>query len=229
MSGIEGVGGRMPDRLREHSGPDVRLSQNPDTEVIADKGNPTEEIMSFIAPGEAGRGLEILRDDRSEGQDASREHGEPGESGAYDPMDVARLDRAAIVEAISKISSVLKELGEALRQSPDQSRAAERIQESAKQLRPVAAEMLRKGAGQPPDLVPAALASDAVLRNEADSARKNFGGRVWDKVWAEVKVISVRLWSMIAHLVKVKEWTVQGQAGGGIFGLASASVSVTFG
>jgi hypothetical protein len=49
------------------------------------------------------------------------------------------------------------------------------------------------------------------------------------KVWKEIKAISRRLWSMIAHLMKVTQWTVTGQAGTGVLGLASASVSVTFG
>jgi hypothetical protein len=37
------------------------------------------------------------------------------------------------------------------------------------------------------------------------------------------------LWSIIGHLVTVKEWTVTGQAGGGMLGFPQASVSVTFG
>jgi hypothetical protein len=38
-----------------------------------------------------------------------------------------------------------------------------------------------------------------------------------------------RLWSLISHLLTVKEWSVSGQAGTGILGFASATIKVTFG
>jgi hypothetical protein len=42
---------------------------------------------------------------------------------------------------------------------------------------------------------------------------------MWDPAWGTFqdlrKAIPSRLWSMIGHLVKVKEWSVTGQDGGG--------------
>ena len=78
-------------------------------------------------------------------------------------------------------------------------------------------------------LAVAATATAAMVRDEAKSARRGRSGPIWDAIWQGVKTISRRLWSMIGHLVHVKEWSVQGQVCGSLLGLASASVTITFG
>jgi hypothetical protein len=153
------------------------------------------------------------------------------EEARYDPVAAAAEDRAVIAEAVAAITVYLMRPSLELNdeRSPDEKRVAGQVMTGAAQILGIADEMLSKGAGQDPQLALAATATQAAAKGETRSARKRFAGSLWDMVWGEVKAISRRLWSMIGHLVKVKEWTVQGQVGNNVLGLASASVSVTFG
>ena len=103
------------------------------------------------------------------------------------------------------------------------------VQSAVQQMQLAVAEMLRIGAGQDPGLGFTAVTQAESARSGTKYARKRWPGRLWDAAWDRLRKIFPLLWAIIGELVTVKEWTVGGQVGGGIFGFASASVSVTFG
>lgn len=152
-------------------------------------------------------------------------------TGGYDRVTAAREDRAVILEAVRVITGTLTVLSQALsrEQSLEQLQVAEQVVAGATQLLRVADEMLGTGADQGPDLAVAAIARATAVKSEVKSARRRWRSPAWDTVWSEAKVILSRLWSVIWHLVKVKEWSVQGKVGNDLLGLASANVSITFG
>jgi hypothetical protein len=103
------------------------------------------------------------------------------------------------------------------------------VVQDATQIGLMSADVLEEGPGQGPERAAPAAAVARSAERRAKRACKQFGGELWNRVWEKTKEILHKLWKMIALLVWVKEWTVQGQAGAALFGLASASVSVTFG
>lgn len=221
MSGIDDVGPpeSRPDASHEEvRPPDVPLA--PDEEAASE--GPKAADMAPLSPAEE------IRDEGSDGDLGG--DGVPA-GGGYDPVAAARADRAVIAEEITAITVNLARLLLApnRQESPDERQAAERVMADTAQLLRIADELLSRGAGQDLELATAGTATMAVVKGDVKSARRRWPSAVWDRVWDEVKGISRRLWNMVAHLVKVKEWTVQGQAGTGILGLASVSVSVTFG
>jgi hypothetical protein len=145
-------------------------------------------------------------------------------------VTAAREDRAAIVAAVEVVTDALTVLLETLSQqrSPVQAQAAKQVRAATEQLPDMTAEMLTRGGNQEPDLGFAAVAQ-AAARSEAKSARKRWRHPAWETVRDALETILPRLWSMIGHLLKVKDWTVQGQVGMPALGLLGASVSVTFG
>ena len=106
---------------------------------------------------------------------------------------------------------------------------AERHEADWRQLIAEIEEIQRRGANQGPDLGCQAMAKAKALQEETKRARKRWPGRVWDKIWDELKTVLPRIWSMISCLLTVKEWTVNGQAGMPMFGLAQVGISITFG
>jgi hypothetical protein len=92
-------------------------------------------------------------------------------------------------------------------QAPDreQQQAAFQVLEGVAQLSLESKAMLALRAGEGPDLAFTATTRAAALRTETKSARKRWPSRAWDRVW-EIKKILPRLWGMIGHLVKVREW-----------------------
>lgn len=155
----------------------------------------------------------------------------PEGNGAYDPVVAAREDRVVIAEAVRVITNALETLLRTLdhERSTEEARAAEQVMAGTGQILRMTDDMLAKGPAQDPDLAFAATAQAEAVKGETKPARKRWRKPAWDTVWNEVKMILRRLWSMIGHLVQVKEWTVQGQVSTPLFGLGSASVSVTFG
>lgn len=90
-------------------------------------------------------------------------------------------------------------------------------------------EMERRGPDQGPELGFRVVSKTRALKEETKQARKRWPRRVWDKIWDKLKTLLPQIWSMISNLLTVKEWTVNGQAGTGLFGLAQVGISVTFG
>lgn len=106
---------------------------------------------------------------------------------------------------------------------------SDQVLSAVQQMQLEVAEMLRKGAGQDPGPGFSAAAHAASARGGTKYARKRWPGRLWDAAWDALRRMFPLLWSIIGHLVKVKEWTVGGQVGTGWFGFAQANISVTFG
>jgi hypothetical protein len=174
------------------------------------------------APPEGGEG-------RDEGGDGT---------GGYDRVAAARADLKALAEGIAKArdaaAALIAEMGQLTADEAEQVQAAEQL-ESARQVdraleqaMAAAGEMVDKGAGQDPGLAFASAAEMSTAGSTAKRAKKRWRG-TWDSVWEHVRRLFPLLWSIIGHLVKVREWTVSGQIGGGVFGLAQAGISVTFG
>jgi hypothetical protein len=162
--------------------------------------------------------------------DSPRERGHPEDS-AYDPLAAPRVDLAVVVETAKLITRVLTVLLEELGPSQEpggQAQTAAELRAVAEQVPSMAEELLRRGTGQDPGLGLASTATVGAAKSEAGAAHTKFRKKVYETVRDAFAKILHRLWSMIGHLVTVKEWTVQGQAGD-MFGLVSASVSVTFG
>jgi hypothetical protein len=53
--------------------------------------------------------------------------------------------------------------------------------------------------------------------------------RFWDAALAKIREALPHLWAFISRLFTPTQWTATGNVGTGIFGFASASISVTFG
>ncbi len=54
-------------------------------------------------------------------------------------------------------------------------------------------------------------------------------GHLWPEIRRRLKDALKHLWNMIAQLVRVKEWSFQGQVREPVLGLASVTVTITFG
>jgi hypothetical protein len=83
------------------------------------------------------------------------------------------------------------------------------------------------GSGQGPSAAVAVAAHVEAIRADAETAHNRWKAG-WTRVWEAVKRMLPQLWVLISGLLHVKEWTVSGQLKSDSFGLASASVTVTF-
>jgi hypothetical protein len=168
------------------------------------------------------------------------------ESGGYDRMVAAQDDLRVLVSALDEVAQQLVVLSYTLQEQLDGGRdrldsgekaaleeqvdLAVQIAPEVHQLKDTANELVARGPDQAPDLAFSATAQMSALRSDVRRARKRFSAnRVWKSVWDMLKELPQRLLSLISHLVKVKEWSVTGQVGTGMLGLAQASISVTFG
>jgi hypothetical protein len=162
----------------------------------------------------------------------------------YDSKAAAREDRDAAVSDIREIIADLRaEITElrveavAIRQTSAETtemlaqelQQAERHEVEYQRLIALLDEILRRGPNQGPDLGCQAASKAKVLKEETRRARKKWPGRVWDRIWDKLKTVLPRIWSMISSLLTVKEWTISGQAGSTLFGLAQVGISITFG
>jgi hypothetical protein len=179
---------------------------------------------------------------RSEGSDdVGSEGSDDVGSDGYDRQAAAREDLRLLVNALDEVSRELTHLAEALRQESsertnrsldldEQAALAEQIVPEVRLLTGTARKLVARGTDQEPDLAFSAAAQMTALKSDLRFAKKRyFQNRAWAKVWAALKRAAPRLWSLISHLVKVKEWSVTGEVGTGVLGLARASISVTFG
>jgi hypothetical protein len=175
-----------------------------------------------------------------ESDDAASDAGdEPQDSDAdgeaiYDRAAAARHDGVLLTESIDELADDLHDLASRLSQpEPQETRTVQQIIDSVQLLKVIVRNLLSEGTGQRPDLAFTATTQVQLTSDEIKRARKRFGighvEQIWDSILAAVKRVSRWLWSVISHLVTVKEWTVTGQVGLGPIGLAQGSISVTFG
>jgi hypothetical protein len=163
-------------------------------------------------------------------------------TGGYNRDDAAREDLRILVSGLDEVSRQLHELtvtlmGQQLSKQVDgqpdiveETDLAGEIVSEVSRLSKTAHDLVAQGSNQEPDLAFSATAQMTVVRSDLRYARKRFSATsAWTKIWETLTRVAPRLWSLISHLVKVKEWSVTGQVGTGVFGLAQASISVTFG
>lgn len=122
-------------------------------------------------------------------------------------------------------------------------RYAETLRDSVYQLIGTLHALVDAGPGQPPDLAFSAVAQFSALKSTVDDAPEpehdEFSPsipRVSESIiqtWAWIKDALKRgeplLWSLISHLARVKEWSLNGTIGTGLPGMAQTQISVTFG
>jgi len=94
-------------------------------------------------------------------------------------------------------------------------------------LRSSVQEIVEKGRDQDPGAASAVATQATVMQSEFTTASK--WGAAWQKVREAFERALPSLWNLISRLVRVKEWTVTGQLKSDPFGLAQASISITFG
>jgi uncharacterized phage infection (PIP) family protein YhgE len=162
-------------------------------------------------------------------------------TGEYKQEDAAREDLRVLVAALDKVSGQLAELTDTLQQQLSQVAAtppdleeqldlAKQIAPEISQLKTAVTELPERGLSQEPDLAFSVTAQMTAVMSDLRYAKTQFSAtRMWKKIWATLKRAAPRLWSLISHLVKVKEWSVTAAVGTGVLGLANASISVTFG
>ena len=111
----------------------------------------------------------------------------------------------------------------------DQWSAAIDIRQEVRELREAVSALAQGGTGQDPRLAAVAAAQQAALASDVRDSRKRFRTAAWSRIWQALKKVAPHLWALITRLTRVKEWSVTGQLGGGVLGLASAGITVTFG
>lgn len=139
---------------------------------------------------------------------------------------------------VEGVSDVLKEA--LIRDEGSVEHYAENLRDSVHQLIGTLHALVDAGPGQPPDLAFSAYAQFSALESAVDNAPTYDESRLpflvkesITKTWAWIKAALKRgwkrLWSLISHLTRVKEWSVGGTASTGVLGMAQAQISVTFG
>jgi hypothetical protein len=136
------------------------------------------------------------------------------------------LVREAIRQVRGQMSQIVEQLDDV---QEEQRRQARLIDGQLARLDQAAGSLLAAGPGQDPGPGFAVTQLASAARLEVKSGRRQFPGVRWDAAWDWMKRLYRRLWSMLSHLLHVKEWSVTGQVGTGPLGLASASLAVTFG
>ena len=173
----------------------------------------------------------------SEDGDRLPDDGEAGAEG-YDRMAASTADYQALAAAVQDFTRIVEQLRRELREEAatrqtvhdQQLGVSAQVLSAVQQMQLEIAEMLRKGTNQDPGLGFSATAHAASARSGTKYARKRWQGPLWDAAWDTLRSrIFPLLWNIIARLVRVKEWTVGGQVGTGVLGIAQASISVTFG
>jgi hypothetical protein len=144
-------------------------------------------------------------------------------------MESQTSELRELISAMESQTAELKENSAAqLTMHQENMKAAEQVISEIQQVGAAAAEMLSKGAEQDPGSAFTAAAHMTSAKSSVKYARKHWPSRWWDATRDAIRKISTLLWSIIADLVKVKEWSVTGQVDP-LFGLAQAGITVTFG
>jgi hypothetical protein len=159
----------------------------------------------------------------------------------YDRQAAATADLNILVGALEDVTEQLRALAQSLTwQSREAENPQPRMQQQldlAEQLVPqvqrltgTARAIVARGKDQEADLAFSATAQMMTLKSDLKYARKQYPTtRLWARIWATLKKALPRLWSIISHLVTVKEWSITGQAGIPVLNLVQTSISITFG
>jgi hypothetical protein len=184
--------------------------------------------------GEGGRDGDTPRGPQEDG-DASREAQQEPPAG-YDRVAAAREDYADAARDIRTITRELRRFAESLPQTGqlqevqrEQLRLAERQLREYQRLTALLEELLSKGRDQDPGVGFSAATRATALDGETKDAEEQWPQSIWKEIRKTLRRLLPRVWSMISHLLQVKEWSLEGQVGAGVIGWAQAGISVTFG
>ena len=223
------------DRLAREEEAYLKGSNRHDDRTTLRSDDPRDAGFGEYDPSDSGD------DHADQASDSDPDGSTNAHADGYDRLTAAREDLRVLVSALDDVSHQLADLVETLGEQSSESVdgqpdlenqlvLAEQIAPQVGQLKGAAEELVAHGLDQTPDLAFSATAQMTALQNEVRYARKRYrANRAWAKIWGALKRIAPRLWSLISHLVKVKEWSVTGQVGTGVLGLAQASICVTFG
>jgi hypothetical protein len=128
---------------------------------------------------------------------------------------------------------------------PQQLRAAEQVLDQIQSVEDSLSRILRRRrARQNPGDAFSVVAQVPALVSDAEAARDRWQGTgpdpsgpppkpprrgPWEAALANIKAALPHIWAFISRLITPAQWTASGSVGTGIFGIASASISVTFG
>lgn len=168
---------------------------------------------------------------------------------AYDGLSAARQDLELLCADLIRVSAQLEELATAWRRDHVAGITTRELPLTfptsleAATLRLVATlrALVDDGPGQPPGLAFSAVAQLAALHADVSAAADDGFGQVPGEgpggapgagVWASIERAlnraEKRQWSLISHLVTVREWSWTEQARTGLLETTQARVSVTF-
>lgn len=158
-------------------------------------------------------------------------------SDGYDRLQAAEEDLRQLVSDLSQLSGQVEELATigrrvGLEHPPGFHR---RISESVARLIATLEALIAVGTDQQPGLAFSAVAQLCALENDiaatvprADDTGHG-GGRLRATLTATLRRARSRLWSLISHLVKIKELSLSGLASTDAIGTRSETILVTFG
>jgi hypothetical protein len=92
-------------------------------------------------------------------------------------------------------------------------------------------KVLNGGPQQPPGQAFQLMAAQVALADDVEDAEESAeseGRRFWANIRRKLERAAKKLWAMISHLLRVKEWSLTGTVGTGVLGFGEASISVTF-
>jgi hypothetical protein len=143
----------------------------------------------------------------------------------------AQQDGVEFATAMAMVLTGLKRIEETLDRA-EQRGQVERLLRRAEVLVADAEAVLQAGEEQAPDVAFRAMTGHEALTDGVQAVQAAAPGKepsLWGSVQEWLGEAGKKLWAMISRLVKVKEWTITGTVGTGVFGFTGASISVTFG
>jgi hypothetical protein len=223
------VGGSRPDAADWEAGAVQRPLADANNGTGPDEvGQAVEEedskLHADIPPDEPPDGDVVLEGPES-GDDGDSDAGDSG----FEPGQEAPRYAEEATAAYDEVRSDLRRLREDLVEMREE---IDRLTVSVEAQIAAVRETLRAGSGQSPDRALQLTAGQAALVedvNDAEASARGAGQSLWDKIRHWLGRAGRKLWAMITHLVRVKEWSLTGTVGTGVLGLAEASISVTFG
>jgi hypothetical protein len=153
--------------------------------------------------------------------------------GGYVPGKAANQLHDEAVEGLNHAAEALKAISDSRCQagtpvlSPSLQNALQRVHDEI-------GAIVAGGAGQPPHMAVVVTeemsaaeqdAKEEAAKDTADAERTS----LWARFWTCFKMVNRKIWLLIAHLLTPREWSVSGEIGGGLFGMAKANIEVTFG
>ena len=198
----------------------------PDTEAL------TTEMTADLFGSQAAVKVKELSEEEEEAEDL-----------AYAEAALARVTSRLgdAADELSELAADLRSAGD----DPQQLRAAEQVLDQIQSVEAILGRIFRRRrARQNPGDAFWVIAQVSALGSDAEAARDRWPGtgpdpsgpppkpprrNRWEVALAHIKAAMPHIWAFISRLITPVQWTASGNFGTGIFGIASASITVTFG